>query len=95
MGDIILPSKTKIKQDVYFVTTITGGRLPYFAEDIFCDLFTEELFFTKSMYNFDLFGYKINYDHIHLLLRPNDVSSISKIMGSTKRNFSKNYSNLM
>lgn len=81
-------------QDFYFITTVTGGRYPYFIEDIFCELFIEVLFFAKTIYNFDLSGYKINPDHIHLLLRPNRINSISNIMASIKRNYTRYHSNL-
>ena len=86
--------ENEIKQDLYFITTVTGGRCPYFIEDIFCELFIEVLFFAKSIYHFDLSGYKINPDHIHLILRPHGVNSISNIMASIKRNYTRYHNNL-
>jgi REP element-mobilizing transposase RayT len=91
MGQI----KNKIIQDFYFITTVTGGRYPYFIEDIFCELFIEVLLFAKTIYHFDIFGYKINPDHIHLLVRPNGTDSISNIMASIKRNHTRYYNNLI
>ncbi|MCU0848817.1 MAG: transposase [Spirochaetes bacterium] len=42
-----------------------------------------------------LFGYKINPDHVHILLQTIPGANISKITGSLKRNFSRDINNLM
>ena len=72
----------------YFVTFYTKNRFPYFKKSIFCDLFVENLHFCKKIKKFLLFGWVICYEHIHLLLQPEDQWNISKIIKSLKENVS-------
>jgi hypothetical protein len=51
---------------IYFITTNTHKGFPYFAEDIFCESFLDDLMFAKETKQFKLYGYKINDDHIFL-----------------------------
>lgn len=55
-----------------------------------CELFIEELKLCKKIKQFDLFGFIVVYDHIHLLIRPNKEFNISRIMHFIKRHFSRN-----
>ncbi len=73
---------------IYFITTVTKDRYPYFLEDIFCELFFNIIFLNEKMKKFDLFAFVILYDHVHLLLKPYGNYNISKIMKSIKENFS-------
>lgn len=73
----------------YFTTTITYKRFPYFKENIFCKLFIEELLLSQKLKKFELYGYTILPDHIHLLIRPSKEYNISKIMQFIKRHFSR------
>ena len=44
------------------------------------------------MLNFNLFGYTIIYDHLHLLIQPtSDKYNLSKIMQEIKGNFARKY----
>ncbi len=74
----------------YFITTNTHLRRPYFKEDIFCELFVEELNLCQRIHNFKLFGYKINPDHVHLLIKPEGISDYSRIIHFLKKNFTFN-----
>jgi REP element-mobilizing transposase RayT len=78
-----------------FITTSTYKRYPYFEEDIFCELFIEELNFCQKLKNFQIEAYKINPEHIHLLITPGERYNYSEIMGSLKRNFSRDYNDLI
>jgi len=78
-----------------FITTNTYKRYPYFEEDIFCELFIEELNFCHKLKNFQIEAYKINPEHIHLLITPGERYNYSEIMGSLKRNFSRDYNDLI
>jgi len=77
------------KDYVYFVVIKTKNNLPYFREPIFCDLFVEEMRISKEIKNFKLYAFSIIYDHINLLIQPNDEYDVSKIMHFTKRHFSR------
>ena len=84
-------SQKRIYLDNYgfFTTIITYKRFPYFQEDIFCKLFTEELLLSQKLKKFELYGYAIMPDHVHLLIRPNGKYNISQIMQFIKRHFSR------
>jgi REP element-mobilizing transposase RayT len=74
----------------YFITTVTHGRYPYFEADILRDVFICEMFICRSMRPFTLYGYAIMPDHVHLLIRPDEGHSYSKIMQFIKRHFTRN-----
>jgi REP element-mobilizing transposase RayT len=76
------------KDAVYFITCKTHSNYPYFRERIFCDLFVENLRICRRLKGFSLYGWVLNFDHFHLLVRPSDEFNISKIMKSLKENVS-------
>jgi len=80
---------------IYFITICTQDRLPFFKEEIFCDLFVEELKLCKTLKQFLLYGFVILYDHVHLLIQPGDEYNISEIMRSLKTNCSRNINNII
>ena len=49
----------------------------------------------RNLKGFILYGYKINPDHIHLLIRPGERNNYSEIMRSLKTNFSRNMNRVM
>ncbi len=76
---------------VYFVTFNTLDRVPYFQYSSLCDLFIEELILAKQEKKFDLFAFCVNYDHVHLLIWPNEsIWNISQVIQFFKRHFSRN-----
>ncbi|MEA3464083.1 MAG: transposase [Patescibacteria group bacterium] len=75
---------------IYFITTVTHRRFPFFKEDLFCDLFVENLRICKELKKFKLYAFIIIPDHIHLLLKPGNNFNISQIMHAIKRHFSRN-----
>ncbi len=75
---------------VYFITTVTKYRVPFFSETILCKLFIAELKLCKELKKFHLLGFVIMPDHVHLLIYPDDQCDISEIMRSLKTNFSRN-----
>jgi len=74
----------------YFVTCKTENNYPFFKEKIFCDLFLENLRVCKKLKQFVLYGWVLNYDHFHLLIRPEGKCNVSEIMHFLKRNVSRN-----
>jgi REP element-mobilizing transposase RayT len=74
----------------YFVTFYTKHRFPYFKESIFCDLFVENLRLCKQLKGFLLYGWVVIYEHIHLMIQPNNKYNISDVMQFLKRHTSRN-----
>ena len=74
---------------IYFITTDTEKRFPYFKEDIFCELFIENLHLCKKLKKFKLCGFNVIYDHAHILLQSGEKYNISQIMQFLKRHFSR------
>lgn len=81
---IIEPNK------IYSITTNTFERFPYFENKILCWLFIAQLKMTRLLKNFELYGFCILYEHVHILLRPRGKENISKIMQYLKRHFARN-----
>jgi len=79
-----------IPEAVYSITTNTYNSFPFFENDLLCELFVKDLQFTKQLKSFDVFGYKINPEHIHLLIQPTGEANYSQIMRSLKTNFARN-----
>jgi len=83
------------KDKIYFITANTNQRFPFFKEDLFCELFIENLKLSKQLKNFKLFAFTIIWDHVHLLLKPIDKFDISQIMQLLKKSFSRDFNNLI
>ena len=75
--------------NVYFIVTKTFQNFPYFKELIFCELLVEELKLCKEVKKFKLYGFCIIYDHLNLMIHPNNEFNISEIMKSLKENISR------
>ena len=84
------PRRVYIEGGVYFITANTYKKYPYFENQIFCNLLIEELLLCKKIKEFELYGYKINPEHVHLLMQPGGKYTFSSIMHFLKRNFSQN-----
>ena len=52
----------------HFITTKTYHHYPYFRDEELCQIMVEELKFYSRKYGFDLIGYVIMPDHLHLLV---------------------------
>ncbi len=84
---------------IYFIVSKTFKNHPYFRESIFCDLFIEELKIClaspdlakpdKQLKRFRLYGFCLVYDHLNLLIQPNEKYNISQVIKSLKENVSR------
>lgn len=74
---------------IYFITTVTADRFPFFENDLLCELFIENLRICKAIKKFKLYAFTILPDHVHLLIKANERFNISKIMQFLKRHFSR------
>jgi putative transposase len=79
-----------IPNAVYFVTTCTENRQAYFSDDVLCEAFVENMNFHRKLKGFAVLAYKINPEHVHLLIRPGKDFDISQIMFSLKKQFACN-----
>ena len=77
-----------LKDTVYFLTSATYNRYPFFNEEVFCNLFIENLRLCKKIKGFKLYGWVLCEDHFHLLIMPGDVFNYSKVMQFLKRHVS-------
>ena len=83
------------ENSIYFIVTKTFQNFPYFKEPIFCELFIEELKLCKELKKFKLYGFCVIYDHLNLLIHPNNEFNISKVMQFLKRHCSRNANYIM
>jgi REP element-mobilizing transposase RayT len=84
-----------IDDAVCFITVVTRGRFPFFRQPMVADVFVIDLWFASAVKDFTLLGYTIAYDHAHLLVQPHDQSNISNIVGSVKRNVSRDINDII
>ncbi|MGB4270240.1 MAG: transposase, partial [Spirochaetota bacterium] len=84
-----------IKGAIYFTTTVTKKRYPYFKENIFGQILQEQIHVAQQMLHFHLYAYAIMSEHVHILMMPNDGCNYSKIMQFIKRHFTRNVNFVM
>ncbi len=89
------PKRIYVPDAVYYIVVKTQDNYPYFKEQIFCDLFMENLKLCKQLKGFKLYGFSIIYDHVNLLIRPNEHFNISQIIKSLKENTSRDINVVM
>lgn len=77
--------------EIYFITTNTYDRQPIFKKNWACKLFIDVLSDCKLKYKFELYGYVIIPDHVHLLIMPDNKMNISDTMHRIKGNFAYQY----
>jgi REP element-mobilizing transposase RayT len=80
---------------VYFVTTNTYDKYPYFKNVILCYLFIAQLKLTKILKGFELYAFCVLYDHVHLVIKPSDKYDITKVMFSMKKQYSHSANRVM
>jgi REP element-mobilizing transposase RayT len=73
----------------YFITTVTCKRFPFFKEELFCELFLDNLKICREIKKFRLLAFTILPDHVHLLVKPASDFNISQIMQFLKRHYSR------
>ena len=78
-----------------FITTNTYQRFEYFLEDIFCHLLVEEINYAKKIKNFALIAFKINPDHVHMVIQPGTDFNYSNIMQFIKKHTARNANLIM
>lgn len=77
-----------IPNSYVFLTITTNYRRPILVDNI--NILRQAFKNTKNIYNFEIFACVILPDHIHLLLRPENIDEYPKIIHSIKYSFSEN-----
>jgi REP element-mobilizing transposase RayT len=80
---------------IYYIVIKTEYNYPYFEEEIFCDLFIENLKICKELKHFKLYAFSLIYDHVNLILEPSNEFNVSKTIKSFKENLSRNINIVM
>jgi len=83
------------EMSTYFITTNTKDGFPHFKEDLFCELFVENLRLCKKLKDFEIYAFAIIPAHVHLLIYPYEKYNISQIMFSIKKQFSHDANRVM
>lgn len=73
------------EDSLVFITVVTNERTPFLVENI--DLLRES--FKTSKYNFEIYAAVILPEHFHVILKPQYIEQIPKIISSIKYYFSK------
>ncbi|MBU0707771.1 transposase [Patescibacteria group bacterium] len=75
---------------IYFVTTKTRDKYPYFKNPIFAEYMMEVIKIGCELKGCNLFGHVIIPNHIHVLIQPKKKYNISDYMHYIKRHSSRN-----
>ena len=90
-----MSKRIHIKCAAYLITSNTQGRVPFFQEDIFSNIFIDDLAHCQKIKPFNLIGFKINPDHVHIILQPMGKFNISQIMHNIKKTSSLHINQIM
>ena len=74
-----------IPYSCYHITTNPKERIPYFQEDEFIEILSYTIEECMQLKKSNLIGYKINPDHIHMIIQVRDLFNISEVIHSIKR----------
>jgi len=89
------PRRIYFSGAIYYIVFKTKNNYLYFKEPIFCDLFIENLKICKQLKGFKLYAFSIIYDHINLIIEPNNEFNISKVIKSIRENISRDINVVM
>lgn len=77
-----------IENTYVFLTIVTYKRKKILIKNI--EVLRKSFEECKKKYNFDIFSIVIIPDHIHMIIKPNDINEYPKIIGQIKSYFTKN-----
>jgi len=81
-----LNSQKRIYGDfVCFITCVVKDKITFFCENLFCDLWINELKFANETQQFRLYAFCLNKYHFHLLIGKGFIHLI-KSQSSSKKN---------
>ena len=78
---------------IVFITLVTRERRTLFDLDHphHMDMFLEKMHKVSEFKRFELLGYALLPDHVHLLMQPMDKASFSSILQSVQRSYTFEY----
>lgn len=71
--------------DVYFITSTVVGFVNVFVHENLCRIFVDCVDFCQKRGDFVLLAWVLMPNHFHLILKRNETSDVSKIIGNLKR----------
>ena len=71
-----------IRNAAYLITMVTRERISFFSEEIFCNILIDNIGICQKIKPFKLIGFKINLEHVHLIIQPIGKFTISQIVWS-------------
>jgi len=77
-----------IKNGTIFITIVTYNRIPILIDNI--KFLIKSYKSVSKIYKFELLSYSILKDHIHCIIKPNDIKQYPKIIKSFKYSVTKN-----
>lgn len=80
-----------IEQGIYFITTNTYQRKKIFISVAAAKLFLEVLTSCRLKYRFKIYAYVVIFDHVHLIIQPDQRNTISDVMRFIKGSFARSY----
>ena len=74
---------------VYFVTTVTKERKEIFRDRKLCRILLITLEYLKTIFDYQIYGFCIMPDHLHLIIRPSKEFDLSFVMRMIKGGFAR------
>ena len=78
-----------IQNGLIFLTLVTNNRNPILISNI--DILKIAFDNVREYYKFDLIAYSIHPDHIHCIIKPQNINDYPKIVKSFKYSFTRNF----
>lgn len=78
-------------EKVFFLTAVTYQRKAIFNCPRYARLLEAMLFYYQRLLLFELLGYVIMPDHLHLIVRPRPANNCSVVMNYVKGDFARQY----
>ena len=76
-----------VPNSLIFITVVTKDRKDFLIDNI--QYLREAFKRTKQKYTFDIIAIIVNKDHFHMIIKPEDINSYPKIIGTIKSTFTK------
>ena len=79
-----MPKHIKLPDYAYFITARLAHGLSVFKEEHCCSLLLQDINFYRLEFHYQLYGYVIMPDHLHLIIQPSLMADISTVMNKIK-----------
>jgi REP element-mobilizing transposase RayT len=93
--NIDLRKDRKFDTPIYYISTETHNKTPFFHEDIFCEILLGDLKYGSILKDFRIFGYKILPESTYLIIQPRGYYDCEKSMQNVKRASSLHINQIM